>query len=77
MNENNVNKLISKLSKQLGVTEDQIKDSAQSGNINELLKNGDASRNRKIEEILNDPEKTRQVMNSPQAQAILKLLNGE
>lgn len=74
MKEKNINKLISSLSKQLGVSENQIKNAAQNGNVNDILKNADSNQNDKIKSVLNDPEKTKEILNSPQAQALIKLL---
>ena len=74
MKEKNINKLISSLSKQLGVSENQIKDAAQNGNVNDMLKNADSNQTDKIKSVLNDPEKTKKILNSPQAQALIKLL---
>lgn len=74
---NNVNKLLSDLSKRLGMSEEQLKSSAQSGNMQDMLKNADSSQAKQIESILNDPEKTRLILNSPQAQALLKMLGKE
>ena len=70
----NINKLLSSLSKQLGVSENQIKNAAKSGNVNEMLKNADTDQSEKIKSILNDPEKAKELLNSPQAQALIKLL---
>lgn len=75
--ENNLNKVLSSLSRQLGIPEEQIKNSAQNGNIEEILKNADRKKSKKISELLNDPEKTKKLLNSPQAQALMKLLNNE
>ncbi|MEE0869529.1 MAG: hypothetical protein U0L70_07035 [Ruminococcus sp.] len=77
MKEKNINKLISSLSKQLGVSENQIKDAAQNGNVNDILKNADSNQTDKIKSVLNDPEKTKEILNSPQAQALIKLLGGD
>ena len=77
MKEKNINKLISNLSKQLGVSENQIKNAAQNGNVNDILKNADSNQTDKIKSVLNDPEKTKQILNSPQAQALIKLLGGD
>ncbi len=70
----NINKLADELSKKLGVPSDKIKSSVQSGNVNEILKNSSKNDAKKVEDILKDPEKTKQILNSPQAKAILKLL---
>lgn len=75
--ENNLNKVLSSLSRQLGIPEEQIKNSAQNGNIEEILKNADSNKSKKISELLNDPEKTKKLLNSPQAQSLMKLLNEE
>ena len=77
MKEKNINKLISSLSKQLGVSENQIKNAAQNGNVNDILKNADSNQTDKIKYVLNDPEKTKEILNSPQAQALIKLLGGD
>ena len=77
MKEKNINKLISSLSKQLGVSENQIKNAAQNGNVNDILKNADSNQTDKIKSVLNDPEKTKEILNSPQAQALIKLLSGD
>ena len=74
MKEKNINKLISSLSKQLGVSENQIKNAAQNGNVNDILKNADSNQTDKIKSVLNDPEKTKEILNSPQAQALIKLI---
>ncbi len=75
MKEKNINKLISSLSKQLGVSENQIKNAAQTGDVNDMLKNADSNQTDKIKSVLNDPEKTKKILNSPQAQALIKLLD--
>ena len=76
MKENNLDKLISSLSKQLGVSESQIKNAAQKGDVNDMLKNADSDQTDKIKSVLNDPEKTKEILNSSQAQALIKLLGG-
>lgn len=76
MSENsNANKLLNELTKRLGISENQMQNAMKSGNIDDVLKNTDNSKAQQIQSILNDPEKTREIMNSPQAQALLKLFN--
>ena len=76
-NNNNVNKMLEELSRRLGVSQQSIKEAAQSGNVNDLLKNADSESSEQIKAVLNDPQKTQKILNSPQAQAIIKMLNGE
>lgn len=73
----NKNKLINELTKRLGISENQMQDAMKSGNVQDVLKNADSSKAQQIQSILNDPEKTREIMNSPQAQALLKLFNND
>ena len=75
MSEKNVNKLFGELSKQLGMSGEQIKNAAADGNVSSILSKADPNDRRQAEEILSDPEKTRQILNSPQAQALIKNLN--
>ncbi len=70
----NMNKLINELSKKLGVSSDKIQSAAENGNVNEILKSADSSNARKMEDILKDPQKTKEILNSPQAQKLLKML---
>ena len=78
MNKNNsTNKLLNELSKRLGISENQMQDAMKSGNVQDVLKNTDSSQAQQIQSILNDPEKTREIMSSPQAQALLKLFNNQ
>lgn len=70
----NMNKLMNELSKKLGVSAQQIDSAAKSGDVNSLLKNANSEEAKRFNEVLSDPEKTKQVLNSPQAKAILKLL---
>ncbi len=73
----NANKILNDLSRRLGVPQDKIKSAAQSGNMQEILDNTDTESAEKIKAVLNDPQKTQQLLNSPQAQALIKLLSGE
>lgn len=77
MKDNNIDKVLSSLSKQLGMSENQIKNAAQKGNVEDLLKNMDSKHSNKIEKILSDPEQAQNILNSPQAQAIMRLLNND
>ena len=54
-----VNKLLGEVSKKYGISKEQLESAAQSGNIENLLKN------------------TKKLLQSPQAQALMKLLGGE
>lgn len=72
-----VNKLLGEVSKKYGISKEQLESAAQSGNIENLLKNTNPSQSKQIESVLSDPEKTKKLLQSPQAQALMKLLGGE
>ena len=71
----NINNLLSQLSKKLGVSSNEITSAAQKGDVQSLLKNADSDEAKQFNAVLSDPEKTKQVLNSPQAKAIMKLLS--
>ena len=72
-----VNKLLGEVSKKYGISKEQLESAAQSGNIVNLLKNTNPNQSKQIESVLSDPEKAKKLLQSPQAQALMKLLGGE
>ena len=72
-----VNKLLGEVSKKYGISKEQLESAAQSGNIENLLKNTNPNQSKQIESVLSDPEKAKKLLLSPQAQALMKLLGGE
>ena len=72
-----VNKLLGEVSKKYGISKEQLESAAQSGNIENLLKNTNPSQSKQIESVLSDPEKAKKLLQSAQAQALMKLLGGE
>ena len=70
----NANELFESLSRQLNMSPEQIKSSCEAGSADDLLKNADSQTAKQVESILSDPEKTRELLNSPEAQALIKLL---
>lgn len=67
--------LFDRLSQQLKLSPEQIKSSAAQGDVGSLTKNIDREKANQLNQILSDPEKTKAVLESPQAQALMKLLN--
>ena len=72
-----VNKLLGEVSKKYGISKEQLESAAQSGIIEILLKNTNPNQSKQIESVLSDPEKAKKLLQSPQAQALMKLLGGE
>ncbi len=71
----NENKLYEQLSQQLGLSPRQIQASAQRGDMESLTQKLDKDKAAQLNQILSDPAKTKAVLESPQAQALMKLLN--
>ncbi len=70
----NLNNLLDQLSQKLGPSPEQLKSAAKSGDTSKLLdqlKPDDAQR---LEKILSDKKATEKLLSSPQAQALMKLL---
>ena len=72
-----VNKLLGEVSKKYGISKEQLESAAQSGNIENLLKKTKPNQSKQNESVLSDPEKAKKLLQSPQAQALMKLLGGE
>lgn len=68
-----MNELLGQLSQKLNMSPEGVKRAADSGDYESLLQNTDCDTSQ-VREVLSDPEKTRQLLNSPQAQALLKML---
>ena len=73
----NANELFESLSRQLKLSPEQIKSSCETGSADDLLKNVDSDKAKQVESILSDPDKAREILSSPQAQALIKLLNNK
>ena len=71
----NENKLYEQLSQQLGLSSRQIQASAQRGDMDSLTQKLAKDKAAQLNQILSDPAKTKAVLESPQAQALMKLLN--
>lgn len=69
--------IINSLSKRLGENPNTLKSNAQQGEIGKILNKLDSSQAQKIQSILNDKEATEKLLQTPQAQALLKKLMGD
>lgn len=75
--EQQINQLLQMASKKMGTTPEDLKRKLESNNVNEALKNMNQNDATKVQQVLNNPALAKQLLNSPQAQAILKKLMGE
>lgn len=75
-NNDNMQNLINTASQRLGTTPEDLKKASQQGNVQNLLNQLDGEQAKKVQQILNDKEASQKLLNSPQAQALLKKLMG-
>ncbi len=70
----NAKELLEALSRELKLSPEALQASCERGSADDLLKNVDSEKARQVESVLNDPKKTRELLNSPQAKALMELL---
>ena len=75
-NNEQINSLINQLSQRLNADSTQVKEALQKGNLDKVLMNMDQKQAQKISSILSDPEASKKVLSTPQAQALIKKLMG-
>lgn len=72
-----IENILNSLAQTLGENPNEIKKNAQKGEVGSLLNKMDGKQASKVQEILNDKEKTERLLNTPQAQALIKKLMGD
>lgn len=78
--ENDNNKtdvLLNSVSKHLGVDKENIKNAAQNGNLQNILKNMNSTDAAKIQKVLSDKDAAKKLLSTPQAQLLLKKFLGD
>ena len=70
----NMQDMLKQMSQQLNLSENELKSAAKKGNANSIFKNADSKTQKTVEEILNDPQKRKELLESPQAKAIIEML---
>lgn len=76
-NNENLQNLINTASQRLGTSPDKLKKASQQGNVQDLLSGLSNDQAKKVQQVLNDKEASQKLLNSPQAQALLKKLMGD
>lgn len=72
-----LNQLLQMASKKMGTTPEELKKKLMTNNVQETLKGMNQNDAQKVQQVLNNPALAKQLLNSPQAQAVLKNLMGE
>lgn len=61
----NMQDMLKQMSQQLNLSENELKSAAKKGNANSIFKNADSKTQKTVEEILNDPQKTKRAFGKP------------
>lgn len=75
-NNEQINSLINQLSQRLNADSNEVRAALQKGNLDKVLSNMDKKQADKIGQILSDPEESKKILSTPQAQALIKKLMG-
>ena len=67
--------LLRQASKQHGVTPQQLKNAAQSGQLDSIISGMNAGDADKFRKVLSDPNAANRMLSSPQAQKLLQMLS--
>ncbi len=76
LNNSEINNLLNGLSQRLNTSPEQLKENLQNGNLNSVVNKMNSYQAKKLQKILDDPKQSEKILNSPQAQAIIKKLMG-
>lgn len=76
INNSEINNLLNGLSERLNTTPQQLKDNLEKGNLDSVVSKMSSGQAKRLQKILDNPEQSEKILNSPQAQAIIKKLMG-
>ena len=74
LNEAQLEALLKITSQRLGTTPEQLKQAAQSGNLDRMLGQNEGAA---LQKVLKDPEAAKKLLSSPQAQKLFQMLQKE
>ncbi len=74
LNNSEINNLINSLSEKLNTTPESLRDNLEKGNLGSIVNRMSSNQAKKLQKILDDPEQSEKILNSPQAQALMKKL---
>lgn len=76
LNNSEINNLLNGLSQRLDTSPEVLKENIEKGNLNNILNKMNSHQAKRIQKILDNKEQSEKILNSPQAQAIIKKLMG-
>lgn len=75
-NSSSFDELLSKAGASAGTSPEKLRQAAKDGKLNEIFKGMDKEQLGKVQKILKDREATERILNSPQAQELMRRLRG-
>ena len=75
-NQNELRAMLDALSRKMGNTPQELEQSAQSGQLDRMLRNLKPNDAQKLQSVLQSPEAANALLNSTQAQQLIKKLTG-
>ena len=76
INNSEINNLLNGLSERLNTTPQQLKANLEKGNLDSVVSKMSSGQAKRLQKILDNPEQSEKILNSPQARAIIKKLMG-
>ena len=76
INNNQINSMLNMAGKKMGTNPEELKKKLEEGNLNDIVKNMSPNQAETLNNILSNPKAIEQIMNSKQAQELLKKLSG-
>ena len=76
LNNSEINNLLNGLSQRLDTPPEVLKENIEKGKLNNILNKMNIHQAKRIQKILDNKEQSEKILNSPQAQAIIKKLMG-
>lgn len=73
---NKLEALLKLTAQRMGSTPEALKQAAQNGDLSQVMGNMTGSENQAMQKVLSDPEAAKKLLSTPQAQALLKMLQG-
>lgn len=76
LNQNQLEALLKITSQRLGTTPEALKQAAQSGDLSKMLGGAGQKESAAMQRVLSDPDAAKKLLSTPQAQKLLKMLQG-
>lgn len=70
-------KLMGTLAQQLGMSQQAIQSAADNGTLGSVLNQSQNPNAQQVSQILSDPQRTKQLLETPEAQKLMRILGGD